>query len=86
VYQDLALAPLMSVSRNFFMGRELFTGPSYLGVLDDAKMEEITTAELRKIGNTSSSPRQRVDTMSGGQRQTLAIARHLLRRACLDSG
>jgi simple sugar transport system ATP-binding protein len=75
VYQDLALAPLMSVSRNFFMGRELFTGPRFLGLLDDAKMEEIAAGELRKIGNTSSSPRQPVNTMSGGQRQTLAIAR-----------
>jgi simple sugar transport system ATP-binding protein len=75
VYQDLALAPLMSVSRNFFMGRELFKGPSFLGVLDDDKMGEIATSELRKIGNTSSTASQRVDTMSGGQRQTLAIAR-----------
>jgi simple sugar transport system ATP-binding protein len=75
VYQDLALAPLMSVSRNFFMGRELFKGPSFLGLLDDPKMEEIAAGELRKIGNTSSTARQRVDTMSGGQRQTLAIAR-----------
>jgi simple sugar transport system ATP-binding protein len=75
VYQDLALAPLMSVARNFFLGRELFKGPSYLGILDDVKMEEIATAELRKIGNTSSTPRQTVNTMSGGQRQTLAIAR-----------
>jgi simple sugar transport system ATP-binding protein len=75
VYQDLALAPLMSVSRNFFMGRELLKGPSFLGVLDDDKMGEIATSELRKIGNTSSRARQRVDTMSGGQRQTLAIAR-----------
>lgn len=75
VYQDLALAPLMSVSRNFFMGRELFKGPVALGILDDPKMEEIAVAELRKIGNSSSTARQRVDTMSGGQRQTLAIAR-----------
>jgi simple sugar transport system ATP-binding protein len=75
VYQDLALAPLMAVSRNFFMGRELFKGPSAFGLLDDAKMEEITVQELRKIGNTASSPKQLVDTMSGGQRQTLAIAR-----------
>lgn len=75
VYQDLALAPLMSVARNFFMGRELHKGPSFLGILDDAQMDEISISELRKIGNTSSGPHQRVDTMSGGQRQTLAIAR-----------
>lgn len=75
VYQDLALAPLMTVSRNFFMGRELFVGPSFLGILDDAKMDEIALTEMHKIGNPTKNPRQAVGTMSGGQRQTLAIAR-----------
>ena len=75
VYQDLALAPLMSVSRNFFMGRELVKGPKSLGVLDDREMDRIASAEMRKIGIDISDPRQPVGTMSGGQRQTLAIAR-----------
>ncbi len=75
VYQDLALAPLMSVSRNFFMGRERFKGPSFLGLLDDHRMDEIALAEMHKIGNPTKNPRQAVGTMSGGQRQTLAIAR-----------
>ena len=75
VYQDLALAPLMTVSRNFFMGRELFLGPSFLGILDDAQMDRIALEEMHKIGNPTKNPRQAVGTMSGGQRQTLAIAR-----------
>ena len=75
VYQDLALAPLMSVSRNFFMGRELVKGPKSLGILDDREMDRIASAEMRKIGIDVSDPRQPVGTMSGGQRQTLAIAR-----------
>ncbi len=75
VYQDLALAPLMSVSRNFFMGRELFKGPKVLGILDDRKMDEIALEEIHKIGNPTKNAKQPVGTMSGGQRQTLAIAR-----------
>ena len=75
VYQDLALAPLMSVSRNFFMGRELFVGPEFLGILDDKKMDRIALDEMRKIGIDLADPRQPVGTMSGGERQTLAIAR-----------
>ena len=75
VYQDLALAPLMSVSRNFFMGRELFVGPEFLGILDDRRMDRIAADEMQKIGINITSPRQPVGTMSGGERQTLAIAR-----------
>lgn len=75
VYQDLALAPLMSVTRNFFMGRELHVGPKWLGILDDAKMDRIALEQMLKIGIELHNPRQAVGTMSGGQRQTLAIAR-----------
>ncbi|AYG61233.1 ATP-binding cassette domain-containing protein [Rhizobium jaguaris] len=75
VYQDLALNALMSVSRNFFMGRELTVGARFLGILDIKQMDEIAVQEMRKIGINVSDPRQAVGTMSGGQRQTLAIAR-----------
>jgi simple sugar transport system ATP-binding protein len=75
VYQDLALASLMPVSRNFFLGRELFKGPRFLGILDDRRMDAIALAEMHKIGNPTKNARQAVGTMSGGQRQTLAIAR-----------
>lgn len=75
VYQDLALNPLMSVTRNFFMGRELKRGPGPFGLLDMRAMDEVTRAEMKSIGISISDPRQAVGTMSGGQRQTLAIAR-----------
>ncbi|MCQ0987123.1 ATP-binding cassette domain-containing protein [Jiella marina] len=75
VYQDLALNPLMSVTRNFFMGRELTTGPQPFGLLKMDEMDRITHDEMVKIGIDISDPGQAVGTMSGGQRQTLAIAR-----------
>lgn len=72
VYQDLAVNPLMSVTRNFFMGRELTNA---FGMLQMSEMDEITHDEMLKIGIDISDPGQAVGTMSGGQRQTLAIAR-----------
>jgi simple sugar transport system ATP-binding protein len=72
VYQDLALNQLMSVTRNFFMGREL---KGALGKLRMSEMDKIAHDEMLKIGIDFSDPTQAVGTMSGGQRQTLAIAR-----------
>ena len=72
VYQDLAINQLMSVTRNFFMGREL---TSTLGKLRMDEMNQIAHDEMLKIGIDFSDPSQAVGTMSGGQRQTLAIAR-----------
>ncbi len=72
VYQDLAVNQLMSVTRNFFMGREL---KGALGHLKIDEMDKIAHDEMLKIGIDFSDPTQAVGTMSGGQRQTLAIAR-----------
>ncbi|MEM6760159.1 MAG: ATP-binding cassette domain-containing protein [Pseudomonadota bacterium] len=72
VYQDLALNQLMSVTRNFFMGREI---KKSFGMLDLDTMNQIAHDEMLKIGIDFSDPTQAVGTMSGGQRQTLAIAR-----------
>ncbi|SMX25033.1 ATP-binding cassette domain-containing protein [Boseongicola aestuarii] len=72
VYQDLAVNPLLSVTRNFFMGREL---KGLLGTLRMDEMNKIAHDEMLKIGIDFSDPTQAVGTMSGGQRQTLAIAR-----------
>ena len=75
VYQDLALNALTSVTRNFFLGREIKKGPGPFGILQMNEMNKNTTEEMAKIGIDISDPEQPVGTMSGGQRQTLAIAR-----------
>ena len=75
VYQDLALNALTSVTRNFFLGRELVFGKGPFGILKMREMHEIAVNEMAKIGINISDPEQAVGTMSGGQRQTLAIAR-----------
>jgi len=71
VYQDLALAPLMSVWRNFFMGNELRKGP----FLDAARMRSIADEELQKMGIHIGDLDRPVGGLSGGQKQCIAIAR-----------
>ncbi|GAA4578495.1 ATP-binding cassette domain-containing protein [Micromonospora coerulea] len=73
VYQDLALAPLMSVWRNFFLGNELRKGP--LRTLDIARMKRICEDELGKMGVVVPDLDRPVAGLSGGQRQCIAIAR-----------
>jgi simple sugar transport system ATP-binding protein len=76
VYQDLALVPLLSVARNFFMGRE--PRRKWLGVipiLDLPFATETARQKLAEMGITMRDPQQPVGTLSGGQRQCLAIAR-----------
>ena len=75
VYQDLALNPLASVTRNFFLGREMTAGPGPLGWMKMNEMDRIATEQMAEIGINISDPTQTVGTMSGGQKQTLAIAR-----------
>ncbi len=75
VYQDLGLVPLMSVTRNFFMGREPVFDLGPLKLLRKRQAAEIAHSEMRKIGINLKDPGQAVGTMSGGQRQSLAIAR-----------
>jgi simple sugar transport system ATP-binding protein len=75
VYQDLAMIPLMSVTRNFFMGRELTKGWGPFKRFDLATANEVTMSEMRKMGINLRAPDQAVGTLSGGERQTVAIAR-----------
>lgn len=75
VYQDLALNHLTSVTRNFFLGRELVIGGRPFGLLKMKEMNAITIQEMAKIGIYITDPGQTVGTMSGGQKQSLAIAR-----------
>ncbi len=75
VYQDLAVVPLMPVWRNFFLGSEITKGRGPLRRLDIAKMKEITQAELALMGIDLRDVEQPIGTLSGGERQCVAIAR-----------
>jgi simple sugar transport system ATP-binding protein len=75
VYQDLAMVPLMPVWRNFFLGSEISTGVRPFRQLAVTKMREIADIELRKMGVELKDIDQPVGTLSGGQRQCVAIAR-----------
>lgn len=75
VYQDLAMIPLMSVSRNFWMGREPEKGIWPFRTMNSKFADDITVVEMRKMGINLRGPDQAVGTLSGGERQTVAIAR-----------
>ncbi|MDH7788185.1 simple sugar transport system ATP-binding protein [Ochrobactrum sp. 19YEA23] len=75
VYQDLAMIPLMSVMRNFFLGREPTKGIGPLRWFDTQFAEDVTREEMRRIGIDVRDPQQAVGTLSGGERQCVAIAR-----------
>jgi len=75
VYQDLAVVPLMEVWRNFFLGSELRAGRWPFAPLQVRRMREIADAELKKMGIALADVNQPIGTLSGGQRQCVAIAR-----------
>ena len=75
VYQDLALCDNLDVVQNMFLGREVNT----LQVLNEAAMEEKTSSTLSTLAVTTiRSVRQTVATLSGGQRQSVAVARAVM--------
>jgi D-xylose transport system ATP-binding protein len=76
VYQDLALADNLDITQNMFLGRELTTARA---LLSDGEMERQARATLESLSvRTVSSVRQLVSRLSGGQRQTVAIAKAVL--------
>ncbi|MEE2899348.1 MAG: ATP-binding cassette domain-containing protein [Gemmatimonadota bacterium] len=77
VYQDLAMVPLMSVWRNFFLGSEPTTGWGPTRRIDLARCREETRTELASMGIELRDPEQTVGSLSGGERQAVAIARAL---------
>ncbi|MGN6772310.1 MAG: ATP-binding cassette domain-containing protein [Rhizobiaceae bacterium] len=79
VYQNLALSPALSIADNMFLGREIrregFVG-KFLRRLDRSKMQKIARAKLSELGlMTIQNINQSVETLSGGQRQGVAVAR-----------
>jgi simple sugar transport system ATP-binding protein len=75
VYQDLAMVPLMSIWRNFFLGAEPRKKLGPLEWLDSAQAKQIVRRELNEMGIDIRDPDQPVGTLSGGERQSVAIAR-----------
>ncbi|KQX72700.1 sugar ABC transporter ATP-binding protein [Aeromicrobium sp. Root472D3] len=75
VYQDLAVVPLMPVWRNFFLGSEITKGVGPFKKLDVDEMKRITKDELAAMGIDLRDVEQPIGTLSGGERQCVAIAR-----------
>ena len=78
VYQDLALCDNLDIVQNMFLGRE----ETSFGTFDEGEMERQASETLRSLSvRTVKSVRQKVSSLSGGQRQTVAIARSVLKSA-----
>ncbi|MGD0764493.1 MAG: ATP-binding cassette domain-containing protein [Roseiarcus sp.] len=79
VYQNLALSPALSIADNVFLGREIRAGGLFGGwfrLLDRAAMQKFARDKLNEIGlMTIQNINQPVETLSGGQRQGVAVAR-----------
>ncbi|HEY0208930.1 ATP-binding cassette domain-containing protein [Acerihabitans sp.] len=77
VYQDLALAPELTPVENLFLGREQLRGglPGRLGVLDRPAMRRKAVEQFARLGVNLRSLSVPISTLSGGQRQSVAIAR-----------
>ena len=75
VFQDLGLIPMMSIARNFFLGREPVTGVFPFRRFDQEHANAVARQALIDVGIQVRDPTQAVGTLSGGERQSVAIAR-----------
>ena len=76
VYQNLAIIPIMNIYRNFFLGNEPLHN-NYFNMIDKEFAINTTKKELRKFDISIDDPKRTAETLSGGERQILAIARAL---------
>ena len=85
IYQDSALVPQLSVARNLFLGREpVRKGISLLNVLDKKYIAEETKKLLKEVGiQKDIDPNVEITSLSGGERQSIAIARAIFFKADL---
>lgn len=82
VYQDLALCDNLDVVNNLYLGREEAIGVPYLPhILNEYEMEQRTMAVLKQLEVKIPSVRVPVASLSGGQRQSIAVAKTILRNA-----
>ncbi len=75
VYQDMALVPYMSIYRNLFLNREIVKKIGPFKILDKKKMKELSLKLLTEIGIKEHDPDKTIGKLSGGERQSIAIAR-----------
>jgi simple sugar transport system ATP-binding protein len=76
IYQDSALVPELSIARNLFLGREPIRGPRLLNRLDQRTMNKVADSLLKQVGiKKKIPPSTPIDSLSGGERQAVAIAR-----------
>jgi simple sugar transport system ATP-binding protein len=76
IYQDSALVTQLSIARNLFLGRELRTGPRFLDRMDQDRMNEVAAELLKRVGISKNiPPTTPIGSLSGGERQAVAIAR-----------
>ncbi len=76
IYQDSALIPQLSIARNLFLGRELRKGAAFLDRMDTDAMNEVASGLLKRVGISKNiPPTTPIGSLSGGERQAVAIAR-----------
>jgi len=76
IYQDSALVQQLSIARNLFLGRELRKGPRFLDRLDQERMNTVAADLLKRVGISKNiPPTTPIGSLSGGERQAVAIAR-----------
>jgi len=76
IYQDSALVTQLSIARNLFLGREPIRGPRFLNRLDHHKMNQVADELLKRVGISKNIPSSTpIGSLSGGERQAVAIAR-----------
>jgi simple sugar transport system ATP-binding protein len=76
IYQDSALVTQLSIARNLFLGREPLKGPRFLNRLDQEKMNQVADELLKRVGISKNIPPSTpIGSLSGGERQAVAIAR-----------
>ena len=76
IYQDSALVPQLSITRNLFLGREPIKGAGFLNRMDQKAMEQVARDLLKRVGISKNiPPTTPIGSLSGGERQAVAIAR-----------
>ncbi len=76
IYQDSALVTQLSITRNLFLGREPIKGPGFFNRMDQGAMEQVARDLLKRVGITKNiPPTTPIGSLSGGERQAVAIAR-----------